>query len=76
MSPKGERSALTAENLRVRREGDRTDIPAELGPGEYVVEVSVRVPEGDASYYFRVAVKGKAGRLPDSGDLAASRSGY
>jgi hypothetical protein len=30
----------------------RVDLPE----GEYVVEVSVKVPEGDAAYCFRVAV--------------------
>jgi hypothetical protein len=31
-------------------------IPVNLAAGEYVVEVSVRVPKGDAAYYFRVVV--------------------
>jgi hypothetical protein len=61
MRPKGERSMLATEDLRARREeGDRVAIPAELSSGEYVVEVLVRVAEGDASYYFRVAVEGDA----------------
>ncbi len=76
MNPKVGRSTLAAEGLGVRREGDRTDIPAELSPGEYAVKVSVRVPKGDASYYFRVAVKGLARRLADSSGPAASSSGY
>ncbi len=67
MRPKEGRSVLATEDLRVRREvGDRTAIPAELSPGEYVVEVLVRLPEGDASYYFRAAVEGRAGTLPKS----------
>jgi hypothetical protein len=58
MRPEEGGSVLASENLRVRREmGDRTAIPAELSSGEYVVEVSVGVPEGDASYYFRVNVQ-------------------
>jgi hypothetical protein len=57
---------LTTENLRVRREeGDRMAISAELSSEEYV-EVRVRVPEGDASYYFRAAVEGRTGKLPTS----------
>lgn len=32
-------------------------IPADLPVGEHVVSVFVTVPEGDASYYFRVAVR-------------------
>jgi hypothetical protein len=76
MRPKGGGSALATEDLKARREGDRTDIPAELSPGEYAVEVCVRVPEGDASYYFRVAVGGKADKLAGSSDPAASSSGY
>jgi hypothetical protein len=67
--PSEGRSALATENLMVRREGERTDIPAELPVGEYVVELFVRVPGGnDASYYFRVAVEGNAGKLPRHGD--------
>lgn len=71
MRPIGSRSVLATEDLRVRLESDRTAIPAELSPAEYVVEVLVRVPEGDASYYFRVAVEGEAGKRSDSGN-----SGY
>ena len=66
--PSEGRSALTTEDLKVRRKGDRTEIPAELSPGEYVVELFVRVPGGnDATYYFRVAVEGHADEPPDSG---------
>ena len=37
--------------------GGRVTIPAALPAGDYVVDVFVQVPEGDASYYyFRVAV--------------------
>jgi hypothetical protein len=49
-------SALVAKNLRVSRLGERVQIPVKLPAGEYVVEVSVRVSEGDAAYYFRVVV--------------------
>lgn len=56
LSPSEGRSALKAENLRVSRLVDRAQMPVELPEGEYVVEVSVRVPEGDAAYYFRVIV--------------------
>ena len=76
MRPRGGRSALATEDLGVRPEGDRTGIPAELSSGEYVVEISVRGPQGDASYYFRVAVKGKAGRFAYSSGPAASSYGY
>jgi hypothetical protein len=50
------RSALEAKDLRVSRLGERVQIPVKLAAGEYIVEVSVRVPEGDAAYYFRVVV--------------------
>lgn len=50
------RSTLKAKDLRVNRLGERVQIPIKLAAGEYVVEVSVRVPEGDAAYYFRVVV--------------------
>ena len=51
-----ERSASEAKDLRVSRLGERVQIPVKLAAGEYVLEVSVRVPEGDAAYYFRVVV--------------------
>jgi len=51
-----EHSALEAKHLRVSRLGERVQIPVKLAAGEYVVETSVRVPEGDAAYYFRVVV--------------------
>ena len=57
MRPKGGRSMLVTEDLKVHQEDDRIAIPAELSPEEYVVEVLVGVPEGDASYYFRVNVE-------------------
>jgi hypothetical protein len=50
------RRALEAKDLRGSRLGERLQIPVKLAAGEYVVEVSVRVPEGDAAYYFRVLV--------------------
>ena len=56
LSPTEDRAVLEAENLQVSRLGDRAQMPVELPEGEYVVEVSVRVPEGDAAYYFRVVV--------------------
>jgi hypothetical protein len=31
-------------------------IPVKVAAGEYVFEVSVRAPEGDVAYYFRVVV--------------------
>lgn len=55
------------KSLPVPRAGARIRIPAEVPPGEYVVELSVEVPEGSAFYYFRVAAEGDAGELPDSG---------
>ncbi len=57
----------TPERLSVRREGGRTEIPAALPAGEYLIDVFVRIPEGDATYYFRVVVEPDAGTLPDSG---------
>ena len=57
MRPEEGRSVLVTEDLKVHQEDDRITIPAELSPDEYVVEVLVGVPEGDASYYFRVNVE-------------------
>jgi hypothetical protein len=56
LSPTEGRSASETEELRVSPLGDRAQIPVGLPEGEYVVEISVRVPEGDTAYYFRVVV--------------------
>ncbi len=53
LAPAGDRPQ--AEDLRVVRLGDRAQMQVDLPEGDYVVEVSVRVPEGRAAYYFRVA---------------------
>ena len=45
------------EDLRVRRSGTRARIVADLPPGEYVLDVFARMPEGDASYGFRLILK-------------------
>lgn len=45
--------------LRVERVGDRLEIPITLDAGEYLVSVDARGPDGEASYYFRVAVTGE-----------------
>ncbi len=46
-----------AEELRVRRSGTTARIVADLPAGEYVLNAFARMPEGDASYGFRLAVK-------------------
>ena len=52
----GGRPTLKSEDLRVNPLGDRSQIPVKLAAGKYIIEVSVRVLEGDATYYFRVVV--------------------
>ena len=64
---RGEQVGEEAKTLRTLRRGERTEILAGLSAGEYVVDVFVTVPEGDASYYFRVAVEEDKRKLPDSG---------
>ncbi len=44
------------EALRVTRAGAQTRIPLEVSPGEYVVELFIRVQGGSVFYYFRVVV--------------------
>ncbi|HSK82825.1 MAG TPA: hypothetical protein VK902_05380 [Rubrobacter sp.] len=62
LRPSEGRSTWKREDLRVvRGAGDRREIPAELPLGDYIVEVFVRVPEGDVSYYFFVSVEEEAG---------------
>jgi hypothetical protein len=50
------RPELEAKDLRSSRLGERVQIPVKLATNEYVVEVYVRAPEGDAAYYFRIVV--------------------
>ncbi len=45
------------KHLQARRAGDLTRIPAKLPAGEYLVGIYIYVPEGDASYHFRVLVE-------------------
>ena len=52
----GGRPTLKSEDLRVNSLGDRSQIPVKLAAGKYIIEVSVRVLEGDDTYYFRVVV--------------------
>jgi hypothetical protein len=61
LPPGGRSHALAAdqpraEGLRVVHLGERAQMQVDLPEGEYVVEVTVRVPEGHAAYYFRLAV--------------------
>ncbi len=46
-----------AKDLRVRRSGTRARIVADLPPGEYVLDVFARMPQGDASYGFRLILE-------------------
>jgi len=43
--------------LEAQGSGVQRTIPAELPPGEYVLDVFVKVQQGDASYYFRIMVE-------------------
>jgi hypothetical protein len=44
-------------SLEAQGSGVQRTIPAKLPPGEYVLEVFVKVQQGDASYYFRILVE-------------------
>ena len=44
-------------SLEAQGSGVQRTIPAELPPGEYVLEVFVKVQQGDSSYYFRIMVE-------------------
>jgi hypothetical protein len=46
-----------AKDLGVRRSGRRARIVADLPPGEYVLDVFARMPQGDASYGFRLILE-------------------
>jgi hypothetical protein len=43
--------------LEAHGSGVQRTVPAELPPGEYVLEVSVKEQQNDASYYFRIMVE-------------------
>jgi hypothetical protein len=43
--------------LKAHGSGVQRTIPAELPPGEYVLEVFVKEQQDDASYYFRIMVE-------------------
>jgi hypothetical protein len=43
--------------LKALGSGIERTIPAELPPGEYVVDVFITVRQGDATYYFRIIVE-------------------
>jgi hypothetical protein len=45
------------KDLPVRRSGSRARIVADLPPGEYVLDVFARMPQGDASYGFRLILE-------------------
>ena len=68
LGPDGEPTGSSRPLATDGSAGGRATIPAELPAGDYVVDVFVRVPEGDASYYFRVAVEGSGAALPGTGD--------
>jgi len=44
-------------SLEAQGSGVQRTIPAKLPPGEYVLEVFVKVQQGDSSYYFRTMVE-------------------
>jgi hypothetical protein len=46
-----------AKHLPVRRSGIRASIVADLPAGEYVLDVFARMPQGDASYGFRLILE-------------------
>lgn len=67
LGPGGEPTGSSPRPLETGGPGGRVTVPAELPAGDYVVDVSVTVPEGDASYYFRVVVERDGAALPATG---------
>ena len=67
LGPGGKPADSRSSPLEVDGMSDRVTIPAELPAGDYVVDVSVTVPQGDASYYFRVVVGRDEVALPETG---------
>jgi hypothetical protein len=71
LEPSKGRLMPPTEHLKVHHEGGRAEMPVDLPAGQYLIDVSIQLVgvEGGASYFFRVAVEGDAGGLPDSGWL-------
>jgi hypothetical protein len=44
-------------SLKAHGSGVQRIVPAELSPGEYLLEVFLREQQDDASYYFRIMVE-------------------
>ena len=58
---------LEGETFKILRQGSRVVIPAGLAPGEYVVDVFIQAPRGDASYYYRVLVEAASREQTEKG---------
>lgn len=74
LGPGGKPTGSSPRSLKTGGSGGRVTIPAELPAGDYVVDVSVTVPEGSASYYFRVAVGRDDASLPATGEPSPAPS--
>jgi hypothetical protein len=53
----GAKPGSSQRALKTHGSGIERAIPAELPPGEYVVDVFITVRQGDATYYFRIMVE-------------------
>ena len=62
-----------AKSLNVRRSGTRASIAADLPAGEYVLDAFATMPEGDASYGFRLTVREPGTAAGDPPAFAAVR---
>jgi hypothetical protein len=51
------RARSSRHPLEAHGSGIERVIPAELPPGEYVVDIFIKVRQGDATYYFRIMVE-------------------
>jgi len=57
LNKKGYQVWTSHRSLKAHGSGVERTIPAELPPGEYVVDVLVKELQGDANYYFHVVVE-------------------
>jgi hypothetical protein len=53
----GVKPGSSHHELKAHGSGIERAIPAELPPGEYVVDLFITVRQGDATYYFRIMVE-------------------
>lgn len=74
--PRGNRIWPKTRALKTRRALDQDLIDLDLPPGRHALEIIVRFPQGDASYYFRVKVGPEAARRETARGVGGGVCGF